>query len=899
MCHLRPTRPRLAGTFALVLLLGLLGPSVGPLQAAPAPQRTRFELPSANGHGAILLDLKQRRLTQFREHLFAAEEPVLDGQGKEVWDGEQFATVHTRDLLFDMYFGVRAEGQQQWLTKAAVDEDASGYLAWDAGEQGGTGIVAMVQTIGALRATTYAFAPQALAAGGFVLLLKLENTGDQALKGVSAFSLHNFHLGYGRALRPWDVPKDIAANGETLVYDGAGNIGRFRERGFAGVVVTRALGPIAHRGVGPGADLFKLVDGGLPQDFPDNQAPVVAIDDSVSGFQWNLGDLAPGATQWAGVAVLHDPDPIPDTKAQLALDAFVAGKGAKALLDAEVAGWKALQAGVTLPAGVEADEAALLRQGAAMLHMGQVREDSYYLREWLSKDGEPRRTRFKGLDDQPVVLPAVVKHRGAGAILASLPPGEWTYAWIRDGAYATAAMAALGMGEHARLALEFYLDAEAGRFQSWDELGPYAMPPYQISLVRYHGFGVEETDFNSFGPNLEFDGLGLFLWALRAHEQLTGDTSVADARWPEIRDRVANVLVALIDPETGLMRADSSIWETHWNGRQRHFAYTSITAARGLCDAAAIAARVGDDERAAIYKAAGEALRTAIAAELGDRSGAIAANSEELALGEGYWDAAVLDAIAMGLFDPAGAIAGATLQGLDEHLRVDAGPGWSRNDDRWDHAKAEDLSPWGSDYDSAEWVITDLRGAIALRLAGQVDRADALTEWVRAQSQTNYGMVAETYDELTGAYKFNTPMLGFGAGAYALALAQRAGDFSDPACGAYYPEPAIGDTDTSGSSGDGSSGGAETSSSSSGGDPGATQTGDTPTDGVPTTNVQNEIGGPESDTVSTGGERGSDGGCACSSGPRGRSPSLAMVLVGLSVGLASRRRRIGQRPIKP
>ncbi len=895
MCHLRPTRPRLAGTLALVLLLGLFGPSVGPVRAAPAPQRTRFELPSANGHGAILLDLKQRRLTQFREHLFAAEEPVLDGQGKEVWDGEQFATVHTRDLLFDMYFGVRAEGQQQWLTKAAVDEDASGYVGWDAGEQGGTGVVAMVQTIGALRATTYAYAPQALAAGGFVLLLKLENTGDQALKGVSAFSLHNFHLGYGRALRPWDVPKDIAANGETLTYDGAGNVGRYRERGFAGVVVTRALGPIAHHGVGPGADLFKLVDAGPAQDFPDNPAPMVAVDDSVSGFQWSFGDLAPGATLWAGVAVLHDPDPIPATKAQQALDAFVAGKGAKALLDAELAGWKALQAGVTLPAGVDADEAALLRQSAAMLHMGQVREDSYYLREWLSKDGEPRRTRFKGLDDQPVALPAVVKHRGTGAILASLPPGEWTYAWIRDGAYATAAMAALGMGEHSRLALDFYLDAEAGRFQGWDELKPYAMPPYQISLVRYHGFGVEETDFNSFGPNLEFDGFGLFLWALRIHEQLTGDTSVADARWPAIRDRVADVLVALIDPESGLMRADSSIWETHWNGRQRHFAYTSITAARGLCDAAAIAARVGDDEHAAIYKAAGEALRAAIAAELGDRSGAIAASSEELALGEGYWDAAVLDAIAMGLFDPAGTIASATLQGLDEHLRVDAGPGWSRNDDRWDHAKAEDLSPWGSDYDSAEWVITDLRGAIALRLAGQVDRADALTEWVRAQSQTNYGMVAETYDELTGVYKFNTPMLGFGAGAYALALAQRAGAFADPACGAYYPEAATGDTDTSGSSGDASSGGAETSGdASSGGGPGATQTGDTPTGGSDTSGVPSEVGGPASDTLTTAGERGSDDGCACRSDRGGEAPAIAGLAAALAL-LASRRRRIGAR----
>jgi hypothetical protein len=45
---------------------------------------------------------------------------------------------------------------------------------------------------------------------------------------------------------------------------------------------------------------------------------------------------------------------------------------------------------------VSEEEAALLRQGAAMLHMGQVREDRYYLREWLAMDGEVRRTRFRG-----------------------------------------------------------------------------------------------------------------------------------------------------------------------------------------------------------------------------------------------------------------------------------------------------------------------------------------------------------------------------------------------------------------------------------------------------------------------------------------------------------------------
>ncbi|MFY0530945.1 hypothetical protein [Nannocystis pusilla] len=396
---------------------------------------------------------------------------------------------------------------------------------------------------------------------------------------MQAFSLHNFHLGFGRANRPWDVHEDIGNNGETVEFVG-GNEARFRERGFAGTIVTQALAPIVHRGVGPGVDLFALVDQGLA-DLPDNPPPPNAVDNATTAFQWNVGDLAPGAEKWVGIAAIHRGDPFAGAEAETSLDAWIDGVGPQLLLARERGVWADLhQDQSKLPDGLAAIEVPMLRQAVAMLHMGQVLEDRSFAREWLSQDGEPRRTRFPGLDDDPAVLPAWIKHHGRGGVLASLPPGEWTYSWIRDGAYATAAMAALGMQEHAKASLGFYLDAEAGRFQQWSELQPYAMPPYQISLVRYYGFGVEETDFNAFGPNLEFDGFGLFLWALRAYEVLTGDTSLADERWEQIATKVADVLVALVDPETGMIRADSSIWETHWLGRQRRFTYTSITAAR-------------------------------------------------------------------------------------------------------------------------------------------------------------------------------------------------------------------------------------------------------------------------------------------------------------------------------
>src|SRR5687767_5568343 len=64
-------------------------------------QRTFFRLASSNGHGAVLLDLSQARLTHFREHLFATEEPLLDAGGNELWSGNQPLAVRSRDLLYD------------------------------------------------------------------------------------------------------------------------------------------------------------------------------------------------------------------------------------------------------------------------------------------------------------------------------------------------------------------------------------------------------------------------------------------------------------------------------------------------------------------------------------------------------------------------------------------------------------------------------------------------------------------------------------------------------------------------------------------------------------------------------------------------------------------------------
>ena len=872
---MRPRRNR--SLLASAILAGVV--SFGASARAEVPvQQTFFTLPSSNGHTAILVDLQAGKMTHFREHLFAAEEPLLDGAGNEVWNGNQPQMVKSRDLVYDVYFGLRAGGDQRWLPGIPADLSQSGYAGYAAGKTGGTGVIKMVQQVGSLTATQYFFAPQGLAHPAFVMAMQVKNTGAQKVTGVSAFSIHNYHLGTGRP----GVMADIGEDNETVIYDGSNGHADFIERAFAGTVVTRALAPVAHHGASnsgtPAAqNVYSIVNSGGTGDLPDLNGQSGVANGWVSAFQENLGDLNPGESAWVGIVAAHHADPLAAAETQGWLDSYVAGKNVSALVDAEINAWKTIQTGLHVPANIDAGSETLLRHSAVMLKMAQVTDDHAYLREWLTTDGEARKTRFGAtLGAPPATLPGTIAHRGKGAVLACLPPGEWTVAWIRDGSYAATAMAAMGLKNEAKDALQFYLDAEGGRFQSWSELQPYNMPPYQISLVRYHGFGVEETDFNDFGPNLEFDGFGLFLWALRNYEVLTGDTSVADDNWPTVSGKVADALVSLIDPDTGLVRKDSSIWETHWKGRERSWAYTSITAARGLCDASAIAKRKGDAALATKYRDAAMSIRDAIAKKLVDANGMIASNTDELSSGADYYDAAVLDAIAMGLFHPKGPIAKGTLKGLDDHLIASAGAGWSRNDDRTDHAGGNDVSPWGSEYDSAEWVVTDLRGAVATHLAGDAERSDRLVHWVRDQSLANFLAVSETFDENAGTYKFNAPMIGFGSGVFALAWYARDGKLVDAACDAYYPESGVGGT--------GGTGGSTTGGGGAGGSQGGSG-------GSTTTSGAGAVGGGFIGGGSGGDKDG--GGCGCRLGTTEDSSYSIAAMIGLLglAGLVSRRRR--------
>jgi MYXO-CTERM domain-containing protein len=602
----------------------------------------------------------------------------------------------TRELAYDAYFGLRAGGQNVWLPARPLAE---------AGYEGDTGMARIVQTHAEVRATQWFFSPFATDAAAIAMVIEVENTGDAPLVDAAVFSLQNVRVGGGEG-----------TSSESIAWIGDA----YEERGERGLIVHRALPAPSVRACSPGNPYQSVLDGARLTAGTESGTR----DDAVAGFEWDLAGLAPGQRRTFAVVLAHRGDG--DRRALDAALSPLAGAPA-ALLEAERAGWAAFHARAAEPAGMSADERAVYRRQLAVLRMAQVREAG----------------------------------RGRGQIVASLPPGQWNISWVRDQAYAVTGLVRAGLHDEATQALRFVLGADAGRYVCCDrDGGPWVGVPYAISVVRYLGDGTEESDWNDRGPNIEFDGFGLVLANLADLVTTTGDDALVRDHAAAIFERTADVLVGLIESDTGLVRADSSIWETHWyDGGRRHHAYTQATTVHGLRAASLLADRVGRAEDAVRYRAAADRVATAIAARMVDPTTQVLRSSLEETTR--HLDAAGIEAFNWDVLPAGGAVARATLDAFRAGLWNGAvGHGYRRNDD-------------GGDYDRREWIVVDLRIAQALRRAGRAAEADALIAWITDQARLNFDLVPENYDRTTGDYQGEVPMVGFGAGAYVTALWER------------------------------------------------------------------------------------------------------------------------------
>jgi MYXO-CTERM domain-containing protein len=646
-----------------------------------------------------------------------------NGHGFQVWDAQakkittflehpyrylrpganpQGEGVSRRNLAFDFYFGIKAPGGEGWLTAGT---------AGDPEYTDQSNIVHAPITYAGVTADTYAFAPFGYEGNAMIALLHAPGATD-------GFALFNFHMG--------GAPGDLtpAANGESLRASGTDAIVETGPGG--GAMVYVALTGTDHRDC---ATPFAKVTGG--QDLGDQ--PACAGDDQVTAFQKKLG-----ADGWLGVAVQYVDDATQADATAQALRAWASGRPADVILKDARAEWGAWRK--PPPDGVACtdDETKLWRQSESVLRMAQVRE------------------------------PNTASRKSHGMIVAALPLGEWHTGWVRDGNYATVALARMGHVAEAKMSLDFFLNAApVAKYTSY-----VSNVDYRVSVCRYFGSGEEEADYSGqASPNVEMDGWGMVMWSARQYVEASGDaawlsaaTGLGPTAYQAIQSGVAAALETNLEA-SGIVKAESGPWEVH-DQNKRHFAYTTLAAARGFCDMATLAQKSGDAANVQKYQALAAKVKAGLLGAITDQNGAIGGSVEGIRANK-YTDGAPAEAFGWNVLDDwKGTNAVATLK-LFDTLEVATG-GLKRNDDAL------------STYDDQEWAFIDLRVSGALRRGGRTADADALVALVVQRAAPNFYLIPELYDALAqgaalGQYTGAVPMVGFGAGAYAMTMLDRAG----------------------------------------------------------------------------------------------------------------------------
>ncbi|MCO7176971.1 glycoside hydrolase family 15 protein [Sporolactobacillus kofuensis] len=688
------------------------------------------QLTTSNGLAAAIYSVSQGKMTRFQRHIYSH----VDGNST------------TPNFMYDSYFGYGVNGgKATWLNSVPVD--AAEYV-------NGTNIIKSTQHNDGLQFDSYYFTPfsgeNQYESSLLVMLVRVTNNSNTD-KNVSVFSNQNMHLGtdYGTANEQTtynpngDYIKEYnSKNGSLAIYKNLNPAGEHYETGLSGSGTES----------NPWADATnngKLTDQIVGQG-----------NDITAGFENRANQLNAGKSKWYGVIIGLNED---GNESRLSSDVLANAQTAlsstpEALLKQEEDWWTKWHSTEKMPAGLSAQEQQIYRQSTAVLKMSQSRESG----------------------------------AAYGQVLASLIPGEWSIAWARDGNYSIQALIASGHYQEARAALQFFFDAQMQKDASGDNyyqknfientdkgapnygLGVKLSDNYLISVCRYFGNGTEESDWNNNGPNIEFDGWGLFLWSVDQYVRATGDTQFLKnnnlSYWNKLTKQDADLLIELIQPENGLIQPDSSIWEEHWTPfnvlktapSRQQFAYTNITAYQGLKSAANLAKVMGKDQLEKKYSDAASSIKDAIMNKLVVRQNGyrtIASSLERKGDPTYQNDGSTVEAINFDMVNPKSNLASGMIKAYNQNLRILTGstPGYMRDQD-------------GDLYDSREWGFIDLRIAGALSKMGRTNEAKTLLDWMTSQASHNYNLIPELLDYNTQDYAGSVPMGGFGSGSYILGI---------------------------------------------------------------------------------------------------------------------------------
>lgn len=397
-----------------------------------------------------------------------------------------------------------------------------------------------------------------------------------------------------------------------------------------------------------------------------------------------------------------------------------------ALLDAELQFMRNKIAACSIPSAISKEERNVVEQSISVLKMSQVASQEIF----------------------------PLSH---GQVVASLRPGVWAISWVRDAAFAIEAMSKLGMYAEAKKALEFMLKAQPTNqyvhYLHSDGKDYGIAVPYIISVTRYFGNGREESDFNAEGPNIELDDFGLFLTACYHYVNESGDKTFF-TQWQHSIDTIGRAIIQNIN-EKNVIRRESGPWEHHLPGKE--FMWTSGTCARGLQLISMLQKKYDMPFRE--FENAGLRIYHGIQQNAIIDHRYIKGNTTETNPADHhYFDAATFELFANGLFTDKKLFA-SHMQEYNRHNRAMQDPlrGYIRFNSQ-------------DSYENQEWPFAGLRVSVAQNKLGSKKEAKQLLDRITIFAGRNFNLIPEILSNELNVYKGAIPMVGYGAGAYVLAV---------------------------------------------------------------------------------------------------------------------------------